>query len=356
MLRYIASTYFGCYSNMDLNTALGSTEPHKNATLSIVIPAYNENGNVPKLHAELATVLSSLGIPWEVIVIDDGSTDNTWKVINGLHEKDNRVKGLRFSRNFGHQYALLAGFHHSTGDAVISMDADLQHPPDVIPRLFAKWQKGHKIVKTIRLDPPDYSAFKRLTSRLFYKMFSYLSGVRLERGMADYRLLDRQVVNDILLFCEEGLFLRGIVQWVGYSTATITYPGLKRFSGTTKYTLRKMLRFAWHGISSFSVVPLRIAVLSGFIASAISFMGIGYAIYGKLIEGRAVPGWASTIAIISFLFGILFILLGLLGEYIGRILIEVRQRPRFLISERLGVSVSASTSDATINAKETLCT
>jgi dolichol-phosphate mannosyltransferase len=233
------------------------------------------------------------------------------------------------------------------------MDADLQHPPDLIPRLFAEWQKGNKIVKTIRLDPPDYSAFKKLTSRLFYRIFSYLSGVRLERGMADYRLVDRQVINDILRFREEGLFLRGIVQWVGYSNATITYPGLKRFSGTTKYTLRKMLRFAWHGISSFSLVPLRMAVFAGFLTSAISFMGIGYAIYGKFIEGRAVHGWTSTIAIISFLFGILFIVLGLLGEYLGRTLIEVRQRPRFLISEQLGVSISPTGNDSTLNAKET---
>jgi len=238
--------------------------------------------------------------------------------------------------------ALLAGLHHAEGDAVISMDADMQHPPELIPKLVAEWRNGSKIVKTVRADPEDYSAFKRTTSRLFYRVFSYLSGVRLEGGMADFRLLDRKALNDILQFREEGLFLRGIVEWVGYPSTNIPYDCAKRFSGLTKYTLRKMLRFGWHGVSSFSIVPLRIGVVVGFIASGISFLGVVYAIYGKIIEGHAVPGWASSVAIISFLFGLLFVFLGLLGEYVGRILIEVRQRPRYLISEGLGIGNSTT--------------
>jgi len=204
--------------------------------------------------------------------------------------------------------------------------------------LIKEWQKGNKIVKTIRLDPDNQLFFKKFTSRLFYRLFSYVSGVKIESGMADYRLMDRQVLEDVLSFREEGLFLRGLVQWVGYKNTSISYTPAERFSGTTKYTLVKMIKFAWHGVSSFSIVPLRIGILFGFIASAVSFASVLYAILGKLIDGHAVPGWASSLAIISFLFGILFLFLGILGEYVGRILLEVRDRPRFIVSERLGVN------------------
>jgi len=304
--------------------------------VSIVIPAFNEEGNLEKLYSELTKILPALELTWEIIFADDGSADKTWENIKALRKRDERVKAVRLSRNFGHQYALLAGLRHAEGDAVISMDADMQHPPELILKLVEEWRKGNKIVKTIRSNPSDYSVVKKITSQLFYKVFSYLSGVNLQDGMADFRLLDRQVLNDILQFREEGLFLRGIVEWVGYPSTSISYQCANRYSGKTKYTFRKMLRFGWRGVSSFSIVPLRIGVLIGFAASGISFLGVLYAIYGRVIEGHAVPGWASSIAIISFLFGVLFIFLGLLGEYLGRVLLEVRQRPRFLISERLG--------------------
>lgn len=321
---------------------------HKTPDISIVVPAFNEEGNIDRLYTELLKVLSSVALPWELVYVDDGSSDGTWGRIRALHDKDERVKAVRFSRNFGHQYALIAGLQHARGSAVISMDGDLQHPPEMIPTLIDEWRKGSKIVKTVRADPEDYSIFKKVSSRWFYRMFSYLSGVRLESGMADFRLLDRKALNDILKFREEGLFLRGIVEWVGYPSISIPYQCANRYSGTTKYTFRKMLKFGWRGVSSFSIVPLRIGVLIGFAASGLSFLGVLYAIFGKLIEGHAVPGWASSVAILSFLFGVLFVLLGLLGEYLGRVLLEVRQRPRFLISEHLGIndSLDQATSSA----------
>jgi len=309
--------------------------------ISIVIPAYNEEGNLQQLYNEFMTILPSLNMSWEIIFVDDGSTDKTWKQILTLREKDESVKGLRLSRNFGHQYALLAGLNYASGEAVISMDSDLQHPPMLIPQLVGEWRKGNKVVTTVRLDSEEISAFKKMTSRLFYRIFSYLSGVKIEPGRSDFRLLDRQVLKDILRFKEEGLFIRGIVQWIGYQNSSITFRCGTRFSGKTKYTLRKMIRFAWHGISSFSLVPLRLGILFGIFSSGIAFLSVAYAIFGKLVLGHVVPGWASSVAIVSFLFGALFLFLGILAEYIGRILIEVRQRPRFLISEELNVKRKA---------------
>jgi len=312
-----------------------NTEPIR---LSIIIPVYNEAGNLDRLASELGEVLASLDIDWEVIFVDDGSSDDTWTLVEALHGRESRIKGLRLSRNFGHQYALLAGLANGTGDVLITMDGDLQHPPAIILELVSEWRHGNMIVHTRRLDPPSLSIFKKITSKLYYKIFSYLSGVEIEGGMADFRLLDRQVVREILELSEEGLFFRGIVRWVGYGSTTVPYTSNERFSGTSKYSLKKMMRLAWNGITSFSIVPLRLGIFLGFITSLIAFAEIIYALGVKIFTNSAVPGWASAVSIISFLFGVLFILLGIVGEYIGRILVEVRQRPRYLIAEQAGMN------------------
>lgn len=314
--------------------------------LSIVIPALNEEGNIRKLYALLKSSLSTVGLSWEVIFADDGSTDETWDVIQDLHATDESVKGVRLSRNFGHQYALFAGMCSASGKAVISMDADLQHPPEVIPELVKKWQEGYKIVNTVRQDPDDYSLSKRLLGRGFYWIFSLLSGVKLEYGMADFRLLDRQVVNEILQFREEGLFLRGLVKWVGYKDTSVSFHSADRYSGATKYSFGRMLKFGWRGVSSFSLVPLRLGIALGVLTSGASFFVLADALYQKMVSGTAVPGWASTVGVISLLFGILFIFLGVLGEYIGRILEQVRERPLFIIADDIGVEKDSKRSTA----------
>ena len=306
--------------------------------LSIVLPAFNEEGNLRPLYLELVKALESLNMSWELIFVDDGSKDRTWIEVASLHGADDRVQGIRLSRNFGHQYALFAGLSRATGDAVISMDADFQHPPQDIPRLVEEWKKGKQVVNTIRRDPSDFSIFKKLTAAVYYKVFSFLSGVKIERGMADFRLLDRQALDSILQFPEEGLFLRGLVQWIGYESSTVEYQSNNRFSGASKYTFREMVSFAWKGITSFSLIPLRLAIFIGIATSVGAFGFLIHVVYAKFFLPNVVPGWATTVGIVSLLFGILFILLGIVGEYIGRVLIETRGRPRFLVSQELGLN------------------
>ncbi|HEX6998273.1 MAG TPA: glycosyltransferase family 2 protein [Gammaproteobacteria bacterium] len=301
--------------------------------ISVVVPAYNEEHNVEILYARLRQELQARQPEWELVFVDDGSTDGTWERIVALNASDPRVRGVRLSRNFGHQSALLAGLGAARGAAVVSMDGDLQHPPGVVSELIAKWQEGYQIVHAVRIDSARVPPWKRWSSRTFYRLFSFLSGVEIAPGSADFRLLDRQVLDEILKFKEEGLFLRGIVHWVGYATASVTYECGERHAGVSKYNLRRMLSLAWHGVSSFSLVPLRIGIFVGLLSSAIAFFGVVYAIVGWWLDEDAIPGWASSVAISSFLFGVLFAFLAILAEYVGRILLEVRGRPRFLVRE-----------------------
>jgi polyisoprenyl-phosphate glycosyltransferase len=302
--------------------------------ISIVIPAYNEERNLDVLYANLREVLSAATEDdFEVVFVDDGSSDRSWDTIVALSGGDVRARGVRLSRNFGHQSALMAGLAAARGQAVVMMDADLQHPPPVVPQLIRKWREGFQIVHAVRRDPPNVSWFKRKTSKLYYRLFSFMSGVKIEPGSADFCLLDRQVVDEVLKFEEQGLFLRGLVHWVGYATTSVPFECGERHAGTSKYSLRKMLTLGWHGVSSFSLVPLRIGIAIGLLSSTLAFLGTAYAIVGWWVDDAVVPGWASSVALTSFLFGVLFAFLAVLAEYVGRIVVEVRRRPRFLVRE-----------------------
>ncbi|THB77276.1 MAG: glycosyltransferase [Desulfobulbaceae bacterium] len=301
--------------------------------LSIVVPVYNEQQNLQRLFEEIKKVVNTLQISWEIIFADDGSSDDSWATIQTLNRQNRVVKGVRLARNFGHQYALFAGLRHARGRAVVTMDGDLQHPPHLIAELVKEWHKGFAIVHTIRQDPADYSLLKKITSKIYYRIFTFCSGVNIQPGMADFRLLDRSVLDEVLQFKEAGLFLRGIVQWVGFNSTAVRYQATRRSEGKSGYSWKKMLRLGWDGISSFSVIPLRIATAVGLLTSVVAFSGILYAFYSKFVSGTAIPGWASSVAIISFLLGVLFILIGIIGEYVGRILIEVMNRPRYIIAE-----------------------
>jgi dolichol-phosphate mannosyltransferase len=300
--------------------------------LSVVIPAYNEIGNLDALVESLVGVLAQVGTSYEIVIVDDGSSDGTWNALRDASQRDPHVVGISLSRNFGHQGALLAGLTRARGRAVISMDADLQHPPGVIPKLLDAWRGGAQVVRTIRRDTGVASSFKRLSSRHFYRVFSFLTSIPMAEGMSDFRLLDRRVLDELLHLRNRDLFLRGSVEWLGYRTVTIEYDVAPRRAGVSKYPLGRMVRFAVGAVISFSAKPLRLGIWLGLWTSLLALAEIGYALV-QYLRGQTVPGWASLTAVISFLFGVLFIVLGIIGAYIGRIHDILQNWPPFVIAE-----------------------
>ncbi len=300
--------------------------------LSIVIPLFNEQDNVNTLLEELNKHVDPLNVSYEIILIDDGSSDETWANIDSASNKNENVVAVRLARNFGHQHALLAGLTTARGQAIISMDGDLQHPPSLIKELVDKHKEGYMVVNTYRDDVDVSSFFKRKTSSLFYKVFSVLTDVPMATGSSDFRLIDRIVLQQLLDFKDVDLFLRGAVEWIGFPSITIPYKANERFSGASKYSLGKMMKFAGGSIVSFSTKPLVIGIWIGIMTSILAFIELVYILITVAL-GDTVPGWASTVGIISFLFGILFIVLGIIGTYLARIHTSLQNRPRFIISE-----------------------
>jgi dolichol-phosphate mannosyltransferase len=304
--------------------------------VSVAVPVLNEAECLPVFHERLRAALRGLPCQFEFLFVNDGSEDESQEILERLHREDPRVRVISLSRNFGHQSALLAGIEHARGQAIVMLDADLQHPPECIPALLDQWQKGYQIVNTRRREASHTPWLKRKASRLFYRLFSFLSGVQLEPGMADFRLVDQQVAEQIRRMPEGLTFLRGIFPWLGFRQAVVTYDPAPRLAGQTKYSLGRMLRFAVAGITSFSVVPLRLGLGLGLVTTMGAVIYAVYAVLAKILTGQTVPGWTSVVALLSLFFGVQFILLGILGEYIGSIFQEVKRRPRYVISRRIG--------------------
>jgi polyisoprenyl-phosphate glycosyltransferase len=303
--------------------------------LTIVIPAYNEATNIPPMLAALHETLD--GIPdlrWEVLFIDDGSTDSTRAILRAQAAERPHVKFIGFSRNFGHQAALKAGLDHAEGDCVVTMDGDLQHPPELLVQLLARWREGFDVVYTLRADNEAAGVIKRTTSRLYYRFFNLLSDVELDAGAADFRLLDRKVVQVLRALPESGLFLRGLIRWVGFRQTAITYEPHHRFSGETKYSPAKMFKFALDGILAFSVRPLRLATLLGCLASGCAALYAIYALSVYFFAQGVITGWTSLLICVLFLGGAQLLTIGLLGEYIGRVLTESKRRPLYIVAEK----------------------
>ena len=305
-------------------------------TLSLVIPVLNEEPNVPMLYRELREELDPLTPDFEIIFVDDGSTDGSAQAIAVLHEHDPRVKLVSLSRNFGHQNALTAGMDHATGQAIIMMDADLQHPPSMLRELVRLWREGFEVVYTVRETTGDAGKAKRLSASLFYRLFRSLSGIDLPANAADFRLLDRKVVEAFSHIRERTRFLRGLTSWVGYRSAGIPYRASPRKTGRSKYDLRRMIRFAIDGLVSFSATPLYVAIFLGMALAAAGCVYLLFVLYARFVTGNVVPGWTSLIIIVMLIGGVQLSLMGIIGVYIGRIYEEVKQRPLYLVARRLG--------------------
>ena len=302
--------------------------------LSVIAPLYNEEQTVRELHRRVAAALGEL--PFELILIDDGSRDGTRALLHEIASADPRVRVIRLSRNFGHQAALTAGLDHARGDATVMLDADLQDPPELIPEMVERWRDGADVVYAVREERAGETRTKLATARWFYRLFARISKVDLEQNSGDFRLLDRRALDALLSMRERSRFLRGMTVWVGFNQTSVAYQRDPRFAGDTKFTLRKMMRFSLDAISSFSNLPLQMATLFGFVFSAIAFLAIPVAI-GFRIAGEFVPGVATILLVVLLLGGIQLITVGIIGEYLGRVYDEVKRRPLYLVSEQLNM-------------------
>jgi len=297
--------------------------------ISIVVPVFNEEENINAFYIEVCKYMEPLSYDFEVIFVDDGSKDATPLILDRLSSHDSRVRALILARNFGHQTALTCGLDHADGDAVVTMDGDMQHPPSMLPLLIEKWEEGNEVVQTIRTCTEGVSLFKSLTSRLYYKLINSVSNVRINEGGSDFRLLDKKVVESFRRFRERARFIRGMISAIGYRQIFIEFTAPPRYAGSSKFSLKCMLHFALDGITAYSKLPLRIAFYIGVLCALGSFILTLHVLYIKIFTEEAVPGWATITASILMLGGLQLAGLGIIGEYVGRIFEEVKQRPLY---------------------------
>ncbi len=305
-------------------------------TFSIVAPNYNELAAVPEFYRRICEVMDGLGEPWELVWVDDGSSDGSTEIIRQLGQQDPRVRPVIFARNFGHQLAVTAGLDYSRGQAVIVMDSDLQDPPEVLPELIACWRDGYEVVYAQRTEREGESWFKLWTASLFYRLIYRITDVNIPMDTGDFRLLDRKVVNVMNQMRERHRFLRGMSVWVGFRQVGVPYKRARRFAGETKYPLRKMVKFASDAITGFSYLPLQLATYVGFISAGLSILAIPVVIYLRFTGSQAFFGQATTLLAVLFLGGVQLISLGVLGEYIGRLYDEAKGRPLYIVREGPG--------------------
>jgi len=303
--------------------------------ISIVVPVFNEQENIKIFYQDVCNHMEPLGYSFELLFVDDGSTDGTILILDELSKRDTRVQALLMARNFGHQVALTCGLDYAKGDAVITMDGDMQHPPEMLPLLLEKWEEGFEVVQTIRVDTKGVSWFKKCTSGMFYRLINAMSDIHIVEGGSDFRLLDKKVVQTFRRFKEKARFIRGIIGAMGYRQVQMKFVAPPRYGGTSKFSLRKMLTFALDGITAYSKLPLRFALYLGLFFGFLSFVLTLDVVYTKLFTTEAIPGWATIAASVLLLGGLQLVGLGIIGEYVGRIFEEVKERPLYWVRDEL---------------------
>ena len=318
--------------------------------LSVVAPMHNEEGTVDAFYERVRTAVGDMA--FELVLVNDGSTDGTREMLDRLAETDPRVAIVHLSRSFGHQAALTAGLEHARGNAIVMLDGDLQDPPEVIPGMVERWREGAEVVYAVRSDRAGETRMKLATARWFYKLFAKVAQVDLEQNSGDFRLLDRRALDALLAMRERNRFLRGMTVWIGFTQTAIPYERDARHAGETKYTPRKMLRFAFDAITSFSWLPLQAATLLGFFFSMVAFVGLPLVIAAR-IAGVYVPGVSSVLFAVLLLGGIQLITVGLIGEYVGRIYDEVKGRPLYVVEARRNIDVAGPASPASVESPPT---
>jgi len=299
--------------------------------VTIVVPAYNEEHNVQPVYEALRGSIEDAE-DFELIFVDDGSRDGTAAEVRRLCAEDSRVRLIRFGRNFGHQAALMAGLEAMRGAVVVTLDCDLQHPPELLPQMLAAWRRGARVVQMVRVHTPGVGLFKSISSNLFYRFLNLLSEAPITAGAADYQLLDRTVVDAVLQFRDRSPFLRGLVAWLGYPTMHIEYTARERASGSSQYTLRKMLRLAVHAVTGLSAKPLRFSFYLGMASALLCLIYAAFAI-AAMLDGRTVAGWTSVIVAVTFLGAVQLVSIGVLGEYLARVYEQTRGMPRYVVVE-----------------------
>ena len=300
--------------------------------ISIVVPVYNEEENIAYFVQSVTAVMEQLSYTYEMLFIDDGSRDRSREILLELGTRDPRVQSIFLARNSGHQLALTCGIDHADGDAVVTMDGDMQHPPELLPVLLAKWEEGFEIVQTVRLTTEGASLFKRLTSKYYYRLLNALSDVEIQEGGSDFRLMDRKAVLALRRYREHARFIRGIVGSMGFRKTTVEFVAHERFAGYSKFSLHKMISFALDGILAYSVQPLRIAFYAGLLSALLAVLLFLHVLF-ETLSGATVPGWSTIVVCSLFFGGMQMMLLGICGEYIARILQEVKNRPLYLIAQ-----------------------
>ena len=303
----------------------------RSPTLTVVAPVFNERDSLPDLYRRVRATMEALGESWELILVDDGSTDGSGQAIAELARRDRHLRPIHFARNFGHQIAVTAGLDHARGQAVVIIDADLQDPPEVIPDLVAQWRQGFDVVYAVRTEREGESWFKKATASFFYRVIYRITDVQIPLDTGDFRLLDRRVVDILSQMRERHRFLRGMAAWVGFRQIGVPYKRAARHAGVTKYPFRKMVRLALNAVTSFSYFPLQIATYLGFLCAGASALAIVIVVAMRLSGSQAFLGQATTLIAVLFLGGIQLISLGLLGEYLGRIYDEVKGRPLYVL-------------------------